>query len=140
MPVKFEQGQISVAGMPTLAAKSAETGRTTPGIKLASDSDLGASIQPTPLAQTSMRSPPLGSLISRPTVPSLTLTGPRKTFSDFTLGANDPASNRKIFQGSNDFKALLERAAENKPLVDDTLNKLVAEIPNTEYYGSRVKV
>ena len=104
MPVKFEQGQISVAGMPTLAARSAETGRILPGMKSASDMEpLGASIQPTPLAQVSMRSPPLGSLISRPTVPSLTETGPRKTFSDFELGANDPSSNRKIFQGSNDF-------------------------------------
>jgi hypothetical protein len=139
MPVKFEQGQISVAGSPTLAARSAETGRILPGMKSASDMEpLGASIQPTPLAQVSMRSPPLGSLISRPTVPSLTETGPRKTFSDFTLGGIDPTSNRKIFQGTNDYKALLARGEENKPLVDDTLSEL-AKVTGTEYHGSRVK-
>jgi len=77
-------------------------------------------------------------LISRAIEPSLTTTGPRKTFSDFKLGDIDPASNRKIFQGTNDYKALLAKGEENKPIVDDTLTEL-AKATGTEYHGSRVK-
>jgi hypothetical protein len=42
-------------------------------------------------------------------------------------------------QGTNDYNALMAAAERNKPLVDDTLTKMVAEVPGNEYHGSRVK-
>jgi hypothetical protein len=98
----------------------------------------GAVTQPAPFSQISVRNEPLGSLISRTTSPE-TVTGPRKTFSDFRLGAIDTPSNKHIVQGSNDLNALRAAAEQNKPLVDDRIERLVAEVPGTEFHGSRVK-
>jgi hypothetical protein len=138
MPVKPEQGQISEMGMPASAASLAEAGRVAPGT---SSSGLiapeGAAVQPTPLAQISGRTEPLGSLIKRTISPPDTTTGP-STFSDFKLGI-DPTSNRKIFQGTEDYKAVRNRMELNKPLVDEELQRIVDEVAGTEYHGSRVK-
>jgi hypothetical protein len=133
LPVKTERD------VPSLAASAGDAGRLAPGTKEWSAIEpSGASTQPTSLAQVSIRPEPLGSLINRATVPSMT-TGPTRMFSEFRIGDIDSASNRNILQGSNDFKALHERAAENKPLVDAKLNEIVAKVPGTHYHGSRVK-
>jgi len=137
MPVKMEQSQISEIGMPTRAAVVGDTGNEAPGTKSSSVTEPLASTQPAPRFQISMRPEPLASFIQRATIP-LTEMGPR-TFADFPVGNIDTTLDRNILQGSNDYKAVRERMAINKPFVDDGLAELVAKVPGTEYHGSRVK-
>jgi hypothetical protein len=138
MPVKIESHPISEMGMPTRAASLAEAGREAPGISSSGVIEPGGAVtQPTPFVQTSMRPEPLGSLINRVSEPSTT-TGPR-IFSEFNLGDIDTFSNKNILQGSNDYQALHTRAEDNKPLVDERLTHIAADVPGARYYGSRVK-
>jgi hypothetical protein len=142
MPVKLEESPIahlsSESGMPMRAARAGETGIEAPGTKSSSVTEPLASTQPAPRFQTSMRPEPLASFIQRATIPSTTM-GPR--FSDFAVGDIDPASDRNILQGSNDYKAIHAKMAENAPLVDARIRELVAKVPGTEFHkdASRVK-
>jgi hypothetical protein len=139
MPVKLEKSQISDMGMPSRAASLAETGRVWPGMKSESIIEpSGASVHPTPPLQISKRAEPLGSLINRAIDP-LATTGPTRMFGEFNLGDIDAPSNKNILQGTNDVHALHERANLNKPLIDERLAHMAADIPGARYYGSRVK-
>jgi hypothetical protein len=98
----------SEAGMPIRSASSAETGIQAPGIN--SSSEAPPATHPTPGSQVSTFNETPSWLTTRETPPSI-FDGPvtTSTFSDFRLGDIDPASTKKIIQGTNDINSYLIR-------------------------------
>jgi ppGpp synthetase/RelA/SpoT-type nucleotidyltranferase len=130
---KVLSGQTS-DGMPSLFAKFGETGRAEKNSSI--EAPPGAQ---SPLDQVSTRPEPSGSSTTRPTTPLSTSEGPATTFRDLELGAIDGSSNKKILQGSNDYKALLTAAETNKPKLADALQRVTEGIDGASVYGVRVK-
>jgi ppGpp synthetase/RelA/SpoT-type nucleotidyltranferase len=131
---KVLSGQAASDGMPSLFAKFGETGRAEKNSSI--EAPPGAQA---PLDHVSTRPEPSGSSITRPTTPESTTEGPATIFGDLELGAIDGSSNKKVLQGSNDYKALLANAERNKPKLSDALGRVTEGIDGASVYGVRVK-
>jgi N12 class adenine-specific DNA methylase len=136
--VKERQEANSEAGIPIRAANSAETGVQAVGMN--SSADAPPSTQPLPGSHVSTFSEPPAIFSSRETPPSI-FEGPTRTvkFSDFSLGAIDPASKKNIVQGSSDFNALHAEAQKNKASLLNRLEEIARDVPGAKVYGARVK-
>ena len=118
---------------PSSARSSAEAGAP----RITAETSAPPGIQ-APSRQVSTRELPSGISTSRETDP-LVRVGSTRTFEEFSLGAIDDTSNRKILQGSSDFNLLLETAVEVEPVFRGRLEDLAAAVRGAELFGTRVK-
>jgi ppGpp synthetase/RelA/SpoT-type nucleotidyltranferase len=137
MPVQVEPalaGTRSEIGIPSSEAKPGDTG----GALAISPKEAPPGTHLSPLHSSTLPEPS-ASLTQRYAPPSIFPVSRTVRFSDFAIGDIDRPSNKKIFHGTNDLKALMAAAADNEPQVSRWLQDLASQIPGVTFHGSRVK-
>lgn len=88
-------------------------------------------------SQVSTTAPPSGRSTSRATAPSSLAS--ERTFGEFSVGAIDPSTGRKILQASNNVGALLNEANRLQPGLRTTLDEITRPLDDAQVVGVRVK-